>query len=259
MGHMSPSLLMTCGMRKCPEWHEWLRKGRVLCPIFMGVGEKEKVIVVPFVMSHCLAGKSLKNSSSNMQWLKLPAWQRARGWSWRRKRHPLIYSTLRHLLIFHSKVSKIIVFCGFFFFFLLIVVCKISKQSPWSLCYSAVSGLKKAIASYFSGFSATPCIMWRSHSFFLLLSGPWVIICLSFLLTFFSFLLLGVIAVVIFILLCITAIAIRIYKQKSIYSKNEAKGSENEDSAESALKSELSMQNTANENQKEYFWLAFII
>ncbi|KAM6226247.1 contactin-associated protein-like 4 isoform 2-T2 [Spheniscus humboldti] len=64
----------------------------------------------------------------------------------------------------------------------------------------------------------------------------------------------GVIAVVIFILLCITAIAIRIYKQKSIYSKNEAKGSENEDSAESALKSELSMQNTTNENQKEYFF-----
>ncbi|KAM6229705.1 contactin-associated protein-like 4 [Porphyrio hochstetteri] len=64
----------------------------------------------------------------------------------------------------------------------------------------------------------------------------------------------GVIAVVIFILLCITAIAIRIYKKKGIYSKNEAKGSENEDSAESALKSELSMQNTANEHQKEYFF-----
>ncbi|XP_037228520.1 contactin-associated protein-like 4 [Falco rusticolus] len=64
----------------------------------------------------------------------------------------------------------------------------------------------------------------------------------------------GVIAVVIFILLCITVIAVRIYKKKGIYSKNEAKGSENEDSAESALKSELSMQNTANENQKEYFF-----
>ncbi|KAM9508715.1 contactin-associated protein-like 4 isoform 3-T3 [Guaruba guarouba] len=64
----------------------------------------------------------------------------------------------------------------------------------------------------------------------------------------------GVIAVVIFILICITAIAIRIYKKNGIYSKNEAKGSENEDSAESALKSELSMQNTANENQKEYFF-----
>ncbi|NXV39123.1 CNTP4 protein, partial [Rissa tridactyla] len=64
----------------------------------------------------------------------------------------------------------------------------------------------------------------------------------------------GVIAVLIFILLCITAVAVRVYKKKGIYSKNEAKGSENEDSAESALKSELSMQNTANENQKEYFF-----
>ncbi|XP_032062264.1 contactin-associated protein-like 4 isoform X1 [Aythya fuligula] len=64
----------------------------------------------------------------------------------------------------------------------------------------------------------------------------------------------GVIAVVIFIVLCITAIAIRIYKKKSIYSKNETKESENEDSAESALKSELSTQNTASENQKEYFF-----
>ncbi|XP_024063780.1 contactin-associated protein-like 4 [Terrapene carolina triunguis] len=64
----------------------------------------------------------------------------------------------------------------------------------------------------------------------------------------------GVIAVVIFILLCITAIAVRIYKKKSVYKKNEAKGSENEDSAETALKCELSMQNTVNENQKEYFF-----
>eukprot|EP00076_Gallus_gallus_P049548 XP_428089.4 contactin-associated protein-like 4 [Gallus gallus] len=64
----------------------------------------------------------------------------------------------------------------------------------------------------------------------------------------------GVIAVVIFILLCITAIAIHIYRKKSRYSKNEKKGSENEDSAESALKSELSIQNTASENQKEYFF-----
>lgn len=62
------------------------------------------------------------------------------------------------------------------------------------------------------------------------------------------------IAVVIFILLCITAIAIHIYRKKSRYSKNEKKGSENEDSAESALKSELSIQNTASENQKEYFF-----
>lgn len=68
------------------------------------------------------------------------------------------------------------------------------------------------------------------------------------------------IAVVIFILLCIAAIAVRIYKKKSVYKKKEVKGSEKEDSAETALKSELSMQNTVNESQKEYFfWFTFMI
>ncbi|XP_053555934.1 contactin-associated protein-like 4 [Bombina bombina] len=64
----------------------------------------------------------------------------------------------------------------------------------------------------------------------------------------------GVIAVVVFILLCITAIAVRIYLQKNAYKKSEAKGSKNEDNAETALKSELSMQNTINDSQKEYFF-----
>ncbi|XP_051852667.1 contactin-associated protein-like 4 [Antechinus flavipes] len=64
----------------------------------------------------------------------------------------------------------------------------------------------------------------------------------------------GVIAVVIFILLCITAIAVRIYQQKSLYKKNETKRAENEDCTETALKSELTMQNRVNENQKEYFF-----
>uniref|UniRef100_A0ACB8ET97 Contactin-associated protein-like 4 n=1 Tax=Sphaerodactylus townsendi TaxID=933632 RepID=A0ACB8ET97_9SAUR len=64
----------------------------------------------------------------------------------------------------------------------------------------------------------------------------------------------GVIAVVIFILLCIAAIAVRIYRKKSVYKKKEVKGSENEDCAETALKSELSVQHTVNENQKEYFF-----
>lgn len=77
---------------------------------------------------------------------------------------------------------------------------------------------------------------------------------------FFSFLSLGLIAVVIFILLCITAIAVRIYQQKRLYKRNEAKRSENVDSAEAVLKSELSRQNAASENQKEYFfwWAAMI-
>ncbi|XP_010607783.1 contactin-associated protein-like 4 isoform X1 [Fukomys damarensis] len=64
----------------------------------------------------------------------------------------------------------------------------------------------------------------------------------------------GLIAVVIFILLCITAIAVRIYQQKRLYKRNEAKRSENVDSAEAVLKSELNVQNAVNENQKEYFF-----
>nr|KAF6410461.1 hypothetical protein HJG63_009007 [Rousettus aegyptiacus] len=64
----------------------------------------------------------------------------------------------------------------------------------------------------------------------------------------------GLIAVVIFILLCITAIAVRIYQQKRLYKRNEAKRSENVDSAEAVLKSELNTQNTVSENQKEYFF-----
>uniref|UniRef100_A0A2K5MAD8 Contactin associated protein family member 4 n=1 Tax=Cercocebus atys TaxID=9531 RepID=A0A2K5MAD8_CERAT len=64
----------------------------------------------------------------------------------------------------------------------------------------------------------------------------------------------GLIAVVIFILLCITAIAVRIYQQKRLYKRSEAKRSENVDSAEAVLKSELNIQNAVSENQKEYFF-----
>ncbi|XP_036130146.1 contactin-associated protein-like 4 isoform X1 [Molossus molossus] len=64
----------------------------------------------------------------------------------------------------------------------------------------------------------------------------------------------GLIAVVIFILLCTSAIAVRIYQQKRSYKRNEAKRSENVDSAEAVLKSELKRQNAVNENQKEYFF-----
>ncbi|TEA38475.1 hypothetical protein DBR06_SOUSAS110373, partial [Sousa chinensis] len=64
----------------------------------------------------------------------------------------------------------------------------------------------------------------------------------------------SLIAVVIFILLCITAIAVRIYQQKRLYRRNEAKRSENVDSAEAVLKSELNTQNAVRENQKEYFF-----
>ncbi|XP_016040468.2 contactin-associated protein-like 3 [Erinaceus europaeus] len=64
----------------------------------------------------------------------------------------------------------------------------------------------------------------------------------------------GVIAVVIFILLCITAIAIRIYQQRWLYKKNNSDTPPNEDNAETALKSELNMQSGVSESQKEYFF-----
>ncbi|KAB0363024.1 hypothetical protein FD754_007180, partial [Muntiacus muntjak] len=64
----------------------------------------------------------------------------------------------------------------------------------------------------------------------------------------------GVIAVVMFILLCTTAIAIRIYQQRWLYQKNETNIPKTGDNAETALKSELNMQCTVNESQKEYFF-----
>lgn len=87
MGCISLSLLTTCGVRKGLEWHKWLRKQRVICLMLIGAGEKEKDKVKPFVSSHCLGGKSLKNSSSNLQCLEFSAWQRVRGWWWRGKRN----------------------------------------------------------------------------------------------------------------------------------------------------------------------------
>ncbi|KAM9663701.1 contactin-associated protein-like 4 [Trichechus inunguis] len=63
----------------------------------------------------------------------------------------------------------------------------------------------------------------------------------------------GVIAVVIFVLLCIAAIATRLYQQKNLY-KNEAKRPEEEGRAEAALKCDLHLQNTARGSQKEYIF-----
>ena len=64
----------------------------------------------------------------------------------------------------------------------------------------------------------------------------------------------GVIAVVIFILLCITAIAIRIYQQRWLYQKNESNIPPTGDNTETALKSEVNVQSTVSESQKEYFF-----
>ncbi|XP_029442285.1 contactin-associated protein-like 4 [Rhinatrema bivittatum] len=64
----------------------------------------------------------------------------------------------------------------------------------------------------------------------------------------------GVIAVIVFILLCVTAITVRVYQHKGTYQTSEAKISENEDNAGVVLKSELNIQNAIHENQKEYFF-----
>ncbi|XP_034885065.1 contactin-associated protein-like 3 isoform X3 [Mirounga leonina] len=64
----------------------------------------------------------------------------------------------------------------------------------------------------------------------------------------------GVIVVVIFILLSITAIALRIYQQRWLYQKNESNVPQTGDNAETALKSEVNMQSTISESQKEYFF-----
>ncbi|XP_039077040.1 contactin-associated protein-like 3 [Hyaena hyaena] len=64
----------------------------------------------------------------------------------------------------------------------------------------------------------------------------------------------GVIAVVIFISLCITAIGIRIYQQRWLYQKNESNIPKHGDNAETALKSELNLRSTITESQKEYFF-----
>lgn len=53
---------------------------------------------------------TLKNRSSALQQLLFPPWQRPSIWWWR-------IQYLKGLLVFHSKVSKFVVFCGFFFFF----------------------------------------------------------------------------------------------------------------------------------------------
>nr|XP_006007056.1 PREDICTED: contactin-associated protein-like 4 [Latimeria chalumnae] len=64
----------------------------------------------------------------------------------------------------------------------------------------------------------------------------------------------GVIAVVIFVILCIIAITVRIYQQKSTYKESEAKVTENDASTDAALKNEFSLQNTITENQKEHYF-----
>lgn len=64
----------------------------------------------------------------------------------------------------------------------------------------------------------------------------------------------GVIAVAVFVLLCVAAIAIRLYQQKNLYSTKEAKPPENPGHAPTGLRCELSLQSAVCGNQKEYFF-----
>ncbi|KAM6175950.1 LOW QUALITY PROTEIN: contactin-associated protein-like 3 [Erethizon dorsatum] len=64
----------------------------------------------------------------------------------------------------------------------------------------------------------------------------------------------GVVAVVIFILLCVTAIAIHVHPHRWLYPKNESGVSKPRGSAETALRSEPDVQNAGSERQKEYFF-----
>ncbi|XP_008586631.1 PREDICTED: contactin-associated protein-like 3 [Galeopterus variegatus] len=64
----------------------------------------------------------------------------------------------------------------------------------------------------------------------------------------------GVIAVVAFVLLCLAAVAIRLYQQKSLYTPREAKRPENQGTTEAVLRCELRVQSVERGNQKEHFF-----
>ncbi|EHH62837.1 hypothetical protein EGM_19522, partial [Macaca fascicularis] len=62
----------------------------------------------------------------------------------------------------------------------------------------------------------------------------------------------GVIAVVMFFLLCLAAIAVRLYQQRNLYTPKEAPP-ESHGTNEAVLRRELSVQNAAQGTQKEHF------
>ncbi|XP_075386221.1 contactin-associated protein-like 4 [Tenrec ecaudatus] len=64
----------------------------------------------------------------------------------------------------------------------------------------------------------------------------------------------GVVAAVIFVLLCITAVATRLYQQKNLYPNEETKRSEVEGPPEGVRRGDVRAQGAAGGNQKEYFF-----
>uniref|UniRef100_A0A8C3BAR4 Glycophorin C (Gerbich blood group) n=1 Tax=Cairina moschata TaxID=8855 RepID=A0A8C3BAR4_CAIMO len=66
--------------------------------------------------------------------------------------------------------------------------------------------------------------------------------------------LLGVIAAVVFVLICLLVVMVRyMYRHKGTYHTNEAKGTEFAESADAALKNDPALQEAVDESKKEYF------
>uniref|UniRef100_A0A8C5TT99 Glycophorin C (Gerbich blood group) n=1 Tax=Malurus cyaneus samueli TaxID=2593467 RepID=A0A8C5TT99_9PASS len=65
---------------------------------------------------------------------------------------------------------------------------------------------------------------------------------------------LGVIAAVVFVLICLLVVMVRyMYRHKGTYHTNEAKGTEFAESADAALKNDPALQEAVDESKKEYF------
>uniref|UniRef100_UPI00398F0209 glycophorin-C-like n=1 Tax=Pristiophorus japonicus TaxID=55135 RepID=UPI00398F0209 len=64
----------------------------------------------------------------------------------------------------------------------------------------------------------------------------------------------GVIAAVIFVIVCLLVVMIRyLYRHKGTYHTNEAKGTEFAENADAALKNDPNFQDAVDESKKEYF------
>ncbi|XP_021253222.1 glycophorin-C isoform X1 [Numida meleagris] len=64
----------------------------------------------------------------------------------------------------------------------------------------------------------------------------------------------GVIAAVVFVLICLLVVMVRyMYRHKGTYHTNEAKGTEFAESADAALKNDPALQEAVDESKKEYF------
>ncbi|XP_078084018.1 glycophorin-C-like [Mustelus asterias] len=64
----------------------------------------------------------------------------------------------------------------------------------------------------------------------------------------------GIIAAVVFVVICLLVVLIRyMYRHKGTYHTNEAKGTEFAENADAALKNDPNFQDAVDESKKEYF------